>query len=214
MSRSQRRRTPSYSRRAPRLEPYDRVLIVCEGQKTEPNYFRGLQRDHGLSSVNITVISPPHSDPLGLVNEAIDRLNKDGDIDRGFCVFDRDQHANFAEAVARIEQSELGRAGRLTAITSTPCFEVWVLLHFRYSTMAYVAAGGSSACECVIRDVREHFRDYAKAHPNAYSALAGQVAKAFDHADRLEKHNMDTDATNPATQMHRLVRYLAGLKRR
>lgn len=26
-------------------EPYDRVLIVCEGQKTEPDYLEGLRKE-------------------------------------------------------------------------------------------------------------------------------------------------------------------------
>src|SRR5438309_400951 len=133
------RRMQLYGRRPPRREPYDIVLIVCEGQKTEPNYFRGLKRECGLSNVNINVLSPPHSDPLSLVDFAIDHLARDGEIDRGFCVFDRDRHTNFMQAVAKVQNSQLGQSGRLCAITSTPCFELWVLLHFLYSSRAYAA---------------------------------------------------------------------------
>lgn len=32
----------SFQRRAARRAPYAKVLIVCEGEKTEPNYFKGL----------------------------------------------------------------------------------------------------------------------------------------------------------------------------
>jgi len=38
------RRPESYRRLSPQREPYDYVLIVCEGEKTEPNYFYGLRK--------------------------------------------------------------------------------------------------------------------------------------------------------------------------
>lgn len=37
-----RRHRGSVARGKPRREPYDRVMIVCEGSKTELLYFRGL----------------------------------------------------------------------------------------------------------------------------------------------------------------------------
>ena len=33
-----------HRRRVARRAPYDRVLIVCEGAKTEPNYFKWLRK--------------------------------------------------------------------------------------------------------------------------------------------------------------------------
>ncbi len=40
-------------RRGPKKQPYDRVLIVCEGAKTEPTYFRELCDHYQLSTANI-----------------------------------------------------------------------------------------------------------------------------------------------------------------
>ena len=41
-------------------EPKQRFLIVCEGEKTEPNYFQGLKNDHRLNA-RVTVMGkgPP-----------------------------------------------------------------------------------------------------------------------------------------------------------
>ena len=39
---AKRRRRLNERRRAPRREEYDRVLIVCEGEKTEVSYFSEL----------------------------------------------------------------------------------------------------------------------------------------------------------------------------
>lgn len=43
------------SRAAAKREEYDLVLIVCEGSKTEPNYFNNLRQVERLSSSNIMV---------------------------------------------------------------------------------------------------------------------------------------------------------------
>jgi hypothetical protein len=194
-------------------EPYDVVLIVCEGAKTEPNYIHGLRLAFGLSSVNIRVVPPPGSDPMTIVNFAIREMEGDPEYDKGYCVFDRDQHANFDEALQLINISELGRGGKLFAITSVPCFEIWVLLHYRYTSAGYSGTAGESACARVIRDVREHFPDYQKGHRAAYAPLAPLLDQAIVHAQRLERHNEDTENENPATRMHHLVIYLKELKR-
>ena len=86
--------TPGLRRRSPRREPYDRVLIVCEGEKTEPNYFRELCAHYRLSTANIEVTQGEGNDPVSVVQTA-KRLQKSetrqGErYDRIYCVFDRD----------------------------------------------------------------------------------------------------------------------------
>jgi hypothetical protein len=143
---TRRTSTSLYRRGRPIRDPYDIVLIACEGAKTEPNYIRALQVAYGLSSINIRILPPPRNDPMSIVEFVISQLRDDTEIDRGYCIFDRDQHANFAAAMRRVRQSALAKNGRLIAVPSVPCFEVWVLLHYRYSTSAYTSAGGHTAC--------------------------------------------------------------------
>jgi RloB-like protein len=202
-----------FSRRGPVREPYDVVLVVCEGSKSEPNYLEGLRVARRLSSVNIRIVPPPSSDPTTIANFAIRELEVDAEFDRGYCVFDRDQHATFEVAIRRVARSKFGREGRLIAIPSTPCFEVWILLHYVSSTSAYVAAGGMSACDRVIRDVQQHLPAYTKGHRAVFAALAARLNQAVIHAHQLERHNCTTGAINPATSMHHLVNYLITLKR-
>ncbi|MGL4448682.1 MAG: RloB family protein [Shewanella sp.] len=74
-------------------EPYDRVLIVCEGSKTEPTYFNELKAHYGLSSANIAITPANGSDPMSVVNLAKQQQQKErkqGDkYDRVYCVFGR-----------------------------------------------------------------------------------------------------------------------------
>jgi hypothetical protein len=201
-----------YRRGMPTREPYDVVLVACEGRKTEPNYIKGLRLAYGLSSVNVRVLEPPGQDPLSIVRFAIEELDRDQEYDRAYCVFDRDGHANFDAAVRLARESKYSIANKLFAITSIPCFELWVLLHYCYSTAAYAAAGGLSACERVVRDVRRHCPNYTKASELIFSELAGNVSQAMRNAQRLERHNADTQTSNPATRVHHLVDYLVNLK--
>jgi hypothetical protein len=122
------RRPESYRRKGPTREPYDSVLIVCEGGKTEPQYLDGLKVAFKLSSANIRVTSATGSDPVSIVRFA-ERLCHTERYDRVYCVFDRDGHANFADAIGLVRQ--LG----YREIVSLPCFEMWILLHFMSSTV-------------------------------------------------------------------------------
>jgi hypothetical protein len=84
-------------------QPYDVVLIVCEGQKTEPAYFKGVGATYGLSSANVKVVPSDYgNDPVSVVEYAQEEYRKARDYDRVYCVFDRDGHANFDQAINRI----------------------------------------------------------------------------------------------------------------
>jgi RloB-like protein len=203
----------AYRRRGPVREPYDVVLIVCEGRKMEPNYFNGLKLAHRLSNMNLKIHHPPSGhDPMSPVNFAIQELDRDKECDRGYCVFDRDDHAGFEEAVRTIQTSRHAQASRLFAITSVPCFEIWLLLHYRYSSAPYVASGGRSACDHLKREIRAHYPTYTEGSESIFADLAFHLDRALRHAIQLEQHNSVSGACNPSTKMHHLVDYLVKLK--
>ena len=62
-------------RRAPSQEEYDRVLIVCEGEKTEVSYFSELLACYRISTANVKVVHGG-SQPKTLVQWA-KKLRKD-----------------------------------------------------------------------------------------------------------------------------------------
>jgi hypothetical protein len=196
--------------RDPKREPYDVVLIVCEGQKTEPLYLRRLRQIHRLSSANIDIVSSPGQDPLSIVAHAEGRMNTE-DFNRVFCVFDRDGHAGYDQALRRIR--ELKDAGKdISAITSWPCFEIWLLLHFVYTARPFQRVQNTSACDGVIRELRRHIPNYDKGLDGLYDNLLVHQQRAIAHAARLARENKDTGSVNPATNMHDLVAYLLGIK--
>lgn len=198
-----------FRRREALREPYDVVLIVCEGKKTEPEYFRGLQRTYRLSSANIKIVPGDRgNDPVSVVKFAIEEYRRaNGDFDRVYCVFDRNGHANYEGALALI-----GKESKFQAITSMPCFELWILLHFVYSTAPFTAAGGRSACDNVTKAVRDHMPEYDKALADVFDRLQPRLDTALAHGYRLTRHNRDAHSVNPATRVHELVKYLRELR--
>ena len=159
MARRKPRQRGHLRRKGPKREPYDRVLIVCEGSKTEPSYFRSLVDRYRLSTANVE-ITGSGSDPRALVNKAKSLRDKEkqrGDqYDAVYCVFDRDQHAHFNTA------SNEALSAKLKLARSWPCFEFWLLLHFVYSRRPYGPSGNRTAAENCVRELRQHLPNYTK----------------------------------------------------
>jgi len=198
-----------YVRRGPQREPYESILIVCEGEKTEPNYLSGLRTTYRLSSANIKIVHPDATDPMSIVNFAETELGrKDEGYDRVYCVFDRDGHANYDTALQRIQSSQHGILGRLRGAISVPCFEIWLLLHFRYSAAPFAASGKRSACDKVLRELQKYLPSYQKGDYNVFNMLSNHLDKAIANAIQLEQYNQKTGTSNPATGMHHLIKHL------
>jgi len=205
----------SLKRRGPRREPYDRVLIVCEGSKTEPYYLRELIAHHQLSSANVQIIGDGGAAPISVVDYAIEQFEKDPDYNSVFCVFDRDEHASFDAAIQRVRDKTLQRRdgrrrlgpARFEAITSIPCFEYWILLHFQYTTATMPR----------FVDVEPRLRaipalaGYNKGATGLFAMTQAHLQAALDHAERANKSALDVGSSNPTTQMPRLIRYLLKL---
>lgn len=130
--RAQKGRTHNYRvRRADRQETIQRFLIVCEGSKTEPNYFQGFR----VPELVVDVRSPGNS-PRKLVDEAL-ILREQGEYDQVWCVFDRDDCdvGEFNSVIQRAESQGVHVA------YSNQAFELWYLLHFHFIQYPYESCG-------------------------------------------------------------------------
>lgn len=127
-----KRRSGLADRRKPHRNPGKTVLIVCEGKKTEPNYFHEIRKSRRLSSLTIEIvpgdISGTHPKSIiGYAKELRAKRKKDGlEFEKTWCVFDRDDHEKIHEAF------DQAKANNILVAFSNPCFELWFLLHFRY----------------------------------------------------------------------------------
>jgi len=197
------------------------VLIICEGSKTEPNYFSALRTHLRLNRENI-VIHDGHkgSDPLSLVNAAeeafVREKKRDPEklgFDRVFVVFDRDTHTTYNNALQKIQGLNKKYKHKFTPIVSIPCFEIWLLLHFGYSTRQYVASGGNSPCDNLIRYLDSHLPGYAKGNVGIFEATKDRLSEAVKNAKQLEAHQESAQTGNPSTKVHQLVEYLLNIQK-
>jgi hypothetical protein len=207
----------SLKRKNSKRAPYDRVLIVCEGAKTEPNYFREIRDTYRLSTANIDICGEEcGSDPLNVVNYAIRQSREDSDYDRVYCVIDRDKHTTFDAAIDKLRHTRLGKDVIFTAITSVPCFEFWLLLHFGYTTRQFCAQGNASNCEIVVAELNKkgQIPGYCKGARNIFELTKERLPDAIRHSKQLQQHNQASGANSPATNIHELIDYLICLNTR
>ena len=67
----------SHKRKEAKLDSYDQVLIVCEGEKTEFNYFKELINDFELNTANVKVADNTEgSSPRSVINFALEKFHE------------------------------------------------------------------------------------------------------------------------------------------
>ena len=187
-----------------------RCLIVCEGSKTEPNYFNGLRKFLRCSTMEITVARDLRgTDPASVVREGKERFlrEKADPFDAVFCVFDRDSHANYESALSQIKDLR-GSKKPFYAIPSNPCFEFWVLLHFELSFRPYLPEGGLSPCGVVGRELRRHFPEYDKGMETLFERLRSLMPTARDRAERVNRDSEGKGKDAPHTAIPHLLEIL------
>ena len=194
----------SLTRRKYVREPYDKVLIVCEGEKTEPNYFKGLKNHLRLKTANVEIIGEGAT-PAKIVERAkeLEKREKErGDpYDKVFCVFDKDRHTDYQKALGQLKSRK-----NYAAITSVPAFEYWLLLHFRYTTSPY-----QDTAE-LLRDLKKNLPDYKKNDTGIFGTLKDKLETAKKNAAQSLEAARQADTDNPSTKVHILVEALQAIK--
>jgi RloB-like protein len=199
---SHRNRERRPGRGASRVEPKKVILVVCEGENTEPQYLQGLMKSCRNSRVDIE-IAREHGVPKTLVeiakriklanaNEARRERDRNLAYDAVWCLFDVDEHPGIPDA------KQMARDNEIDLAISNPCFELWLLLHFRDSP-------GMQSRAKIHRMLRSHVPAYDK-HVD-YSAYEPRYADAVKRAQRLDKL-ADRDGEpgrNPTTGVYKLT---------
>jgi hypothetical protein len=183
----------SFSRQRDAIPLRERFLIVCEGEQTEPNYFRAfrVQKDVKVVGLGYNTVS--------VVEEAL-RLKQLEVYDQVWCVFDRDSFPakHFNDALA------LAKANGIEVAYSNEAFELWYLLHFNFVQSAM------SRAQYVQKLSEMSTSAYAKNSKSMYVELLYLQKDAIRNAKKLlesyDPHNPEHD--NPSTTVHLLVEQL------
>ncbi|MFP3043223.1 RloB family protein [Treponema primitia] len=185
------------STRQPRI-----ILIVCEGEKTEPNYFKAFPENPCVYD-EIDIQGTGYN-TISLVEKAIQLKNeaqkKRQPYQEVWCVFDRDSFPleSFNEALA------LAKRENIRCAYSIEAFEIWYLLHFNYCDTALSRTQYKEKLTTALD------AEYLKNAKDMYKRLQDKQETAIRNANKL--YNIQCTKAirdqNPITTVFELVKKL------
>ena len=201
-----------------------KLLIVCEGTKTEPHYFEALRAAYRDQLKGVEIRPSKGSAPISIVEHAeklyTENLMKVGHRSLAFeavyCVFDQDNASTFDKAMVKIGTLKAGKAKMpIHAIASYPCFEFWLILHFEFTRSPFAKTSENSVGDMVKKKLREFpgFKDYEEREPNAYALTKDRLRDCIKHSKWAAREARADNEPNPSTHMHELVECLLSIVR-
>ncbi|MCU8007109.1 RloB family protein [Shewanella sp. SM87] len=194
-------------------DSYKKFLIVCEDTVSGYRYIKDVVNHYRLSTANVSIVGLGQS-PLNIVEHAQKRFDEEEesckpDFDQVFCVFDRDDHASFFNAIKKIDMVNNKLKKKVfIAIPSDPCFEIWLILHFRFTTKLYEKSGRKSAANLVVDDLKKLLPDYEKNALSAFRNTPQSINKALDNAKRLRIYCDENYSFSPKTDFDNLIDFI------
>ncbi len=182
-------------------------LIIAEGKnKTETLYFSNYQ-EQGNPYTILFVKAGNKTDAESLYQALVAKW-KELDLssekgDRGFIVLDMDNDETKATAIRELIKAN--DINSIEFIVSNPTFEVWFLMHFKYTTKEYLDG------DAVIRDLKKCIPEYEKSK-DIYSICRLKTQDALRNWDKLLQYFVYREwpsiNCNPRTDVGGLVRLL------
>lgn len=194
-----------------------RILIVCEGKETEPNYFSSFPK---LDNVSVVTTGGKGS-PSQVVKKALELRDKakQSPYDAVWAVFDKDNFTDFKTAIDTAQGKQIGCAW------SNEAFELWFICHFENPTSAISRNDYGSKIEAHVKQGAKKQKlsqyqkfSYQKNDGNIRSTLldcGGNEENAIKWAEKQAQeqgkwHGENWDKHNPCTMVYLLVKQLLG----
>jgi len=213
------RRLNQLKRKQNQRASYDRILIISEGSKTEPLYFKEIRKEFRLHTANIEIHpSDMGTDPLSVVRYA-KQIFEHGDRHKGilprafehvFAVFDRDDHHSFFEALSLAQslnrklRNDNKQVVNFSAIASIPSFELWLLLH--YEDIKHLLHRDE-----VIKRLKQYIQGYEKGLSGIFALTKDLIPTATKRAQQLKIESNVFNDKAPYTDIAQLVGLLMNL---
>ena len=182
------------------------VVVVTEGEKTEPEYFKKLKLlNSGVRNRKIKICNCKG----GNVSQIVERMNnvvKDDELDKGdekWIVVDDDERDDSTVKILLDWQKEAPKFNRLAA--SNPLFEYWLLLHFEDGN----SVSSKKDCEvrlenCLKKELQNNKYKYKKVLPSKFITLK-TVGDAIKRAIKKDLKSWDEWPEIRCTRVYKLV---------
>lgn len=178
------------------------MYIFCEG-KTEQNYFNKLKVFEHTSKLKINAKNPSETSALDLVKKAIKAKKKEryGKKDIVVVIFDADKNND-----QQLDETvRLAKQNNILPIFSNPCFEYWILCHYKYFT----ATLNRKEIKQLI--IKKYYPTYKKSSLRIHEKTRDKIKTAIKNAKKIkEKHlregqELFRQGTNPLTLIFELI---------
>ncbi len=188
-----------------------RILVVCEGEKTEPNYFKAFKTINNESFVYTVDAVGFGTNTIDVVKTAI-KLQDEALVpfDAVWAVFDKDSFPadRFNAAI------QLGQDKGIYVAWSNEAFELWYLLHFHYRNTPMSRDEYKKAISDAVnksgqwKDKKPYV--YAKNDKSNYAIMTqyGSLDNAIANSKKLNENftnRRDFHTHNPCTTVHNLI---------
>jgi hypothetical protein len=195
-------------------------LIVCEGEKTEPNYFESLKKKLPKGVLNCIEVEGVGRNTLSLIEEVAQiRDRKESEIksrkfDHTWAVFDRDSFpdSNFDNAINKAEQQKR----KIHCAWFNEAFELWYLLHLEVINHPMARDDYKSRIERGLSNLIGQPFKYTKNRYDMYDIMHQYASEeqAIKRAETLDKQYVDFrfHTQNPNTKLYLLIKELNKLK--
>lgn len=172
-----------------------KVLIVCEGARTEPSYFKKFKVNTKCEIVGAGC------NTVSVVEKALQMFST-GNFKEAWCVFDRDSFTKKRVKAALT----LARQNNINIAFSNESFELWYVLHFAYLDTKITRADYVKALTGYLG------KPYKKNDEDMYQILLENQHKAIERSKRLYSEMLLPGACEcdsyPYTTIHTLVERL------
>lgn len=182
------------------------IVIGAEGNnKTEVLYFRELEKKQ--NKYHCIFAHGTETDPVNIVRNTIRKAHEEElsfrDGDKAISIFDLDvddsKQAQLKKAKDNAEKANVDIA------TSNPCFEVWYLEHFGYTSKPFASS------TAVVRELEKKIPGYRKNTCN-FEVLYPKTKEAISNCEKLDMYHAGNNATgefaNPRTDIYKVVRVI------
>lgn len=197
-----------YKRTGPSRNERDTYLLLCEGE-SEVFYFKKLKE-----KLNPTFFIIPRkakkNSPKGILSEAKSEIKKDL-CDHAYCIVDLEGNSD-PHRLTEMEEilgkmSKKSRNKNIDMYPSNPSFELWLILHFHFTSKPFANSGEAEDYLKKITGMTEY-----KKTKYDFNLLYSKLTDAKNFAEKLDNHNHRDCLLNPATKIHLLVEHLKSLK--
>ncbi len=194
-----------YKRKSSVRDPYKKIVIAMEGNRTEPLYFNEVKKKFRSSAVKVELLTRDESDTRSAPVHVIEQLNsykKNNrllDTDKLWLVIDRDRwpQEQLHDVASRCSTS------RYYLGVSNPCFEIWLVLH--YEDLSGITSPEKEQLLSTQTTKEKWSEIYSRKRIGSYSQIIEQINNAIINAQNLDRDRTSRWPNSIGSRVYKLA---------